>query len=210
MPSVTLKHLLKRQQSSTPAQTPPQSGNSPAIYAGAFWTNSSSKQQVAILGGNFSLPTFGGASGLAAYNLETGVLSPLPGSNVVGVVRTLLVNGDTLYVGGQFTIQGSNLNGFSIYDLAGGRWAYDGLQPLITSTGTVAVRSLSLSEARSDTLIVAGSFESAGSFPCRAVCALNVNSKQWTTLGNGLGGGQVSTLVLAGVRSNRHEASCCY
>jgi len=206
MPSVTLKHLFKRQQSSTPAQTPSQSGNSPAVYAGAFWTNSTSKQQMVILGGNFSLPTLGGASGLAAYNLETGVLSALPGSNVVGVVRTLLVNGDTLYVGGQFTIQGSNLNGFSIYDLVGGRWASDGLQPLVTSTGTVSVRSLTLPEARSDTLVVAGFFESAGSFPCRAICALNVNSKQWTSLGNGFGGGQVSTVVLAGVRSNRLEA----
>lgn len=209
MPSIKLKHLFKRQQSSTPTQTPSQSGNSPAVYAGAFWTNSSSGQQIVILGGNFSLPVFGGASGLAAYNIETGVLSPLPGSAVTGVVRALLVNGDTLYVGGQFTIQGSNLNGFAIYDLAGGLWAQDGLQPLLTSTGAVSVRSLSLSEARSDTLIVAGAFENAGSFPCKAICALNVNSKQWTTLGNGLGGGQVSTLVLAGVRSNCHEAPLC-
>ena len=210
MSSITLKHFFKRQQSSTPTQTPSQSGNSPAVYAGAFWTNSSSGQQIVILGGNFSLPVFGGASGLAAYNIETGVLSPLPGSAVIGVVRALFVNGDTLYVGGQFTIQGSNLNGFAVYNLAGGQWANDGLQPLVISTGTVSVRSLSLSEARSDTLIVAGLFESAGSFPCRAICALNVNSKQWTTLGNGLGGGQVSTLVLAGVRSGCHVVSLYY
>lgn len=210
IPSITLGHLFKRQQSSTPTQTPSQSGNSPAVHAGAFWTNSTSGQQIVILGGNFSLPVFGGASGLAAYNIETGVLSPLPGSVIIGVVRTLLVNGDTLYVGGQFTIQGSSLNGFAIYDLTGGLWAHDGLQPLVTSTGTVSVRSLSLSEARSDTLIVAGFFESAGSFPCRAICALDVNSKQWTTLGNGLGGGQVSTLVLAGVRPNCHEARSCH
>ena len=199
MPSAALRHLFKR-QSSTPTQTPTQSTNSPVIYAGAFWTNSSSKQQVVILGGNFSLPVFGGASGLAAYNIETGVLSPLPGSTIVGVVRALLVNGDTLYVGGEFTIQGSDLNGFAIYDLASGQWASDGLQPLMTSTGTVSVKSLRLSQARSDTLIVAGSFENAGSFPCKAICALNVNSKQWTTLGSGLGGGQITTLVLAGVR----------
>jgi len=204
MPSVTLMHLFRRQQSSTPAQTPPQSGNSPAVYAGAFWTNSSSKQQIVVLGGNFSLPALGGASGLAAYNIETGVLSALPGSTIAGVVRALLVRGDTLYVGGQFTIQGSNLNGFAIYNLAAGRWSNDGLQPLVTSTSTVVVRSLSLSEARSDTLIVAGAFENAGSFPCRAICALNINSKQWTTFGSGLGGGQVSTVVLAGVRSHRY------
>ena len=210
MPSVTLKHIFRRQQSSTPTQTPPQSGNSPAVYAGAFWTNSSSKQQIVILGGNFSLPALGGASGLAAYNIETGVLSALPGSGVDGVVRTLLVHGDTLYVGGQFTVQDSDVSGFTIYDLVGGRWAHDGLQPLTTSTGTVVVRSLSLSEARSDALIVAGSFDGAGSFPCRAICALNINSKQWTTLGSGLGGGQVSTVVLAGVRSNRYVALSRY
>jgi hypothetical protein len=199
MPSTVLKHLIKR-QSSNPTQTPTQPATSPVIYAGAFWTNSSSKQQMVILGGNFSLPVFSGASGLAAYNIETGVLSPLPGSTVVGVVRALLVNGDTLYVGGEFTIQGSNLNGFAIYDLAGGNWANDGLQSLVTSTGTVSVKSLSLSQARSDTLVVAGSFENAGSFPCKAICALDINSKQWTTLGSGLGGGQVTTLVLSGVR----------
>ena len=199
MPSAALKHLFKR-QSVTSTQTLTQSANSPVIYAGAFWTNSSSKQQMVILGGNFSLPVFGGASGLAAYNIETGVLSALPGSTVVGVVRALLVDGDTVYVGGEFTIQGSNLNGFAVYDLASGRWNNDGLQPLVTSTGTVSVKSLRLSQARSDTLIVAGSFENAGSFPCKAICALNINSNQWTTLGNGLGGGQVTTLVLAGVR----------
>jgi len=210
VPSVSLKHFFKRQQSSTPAQTPPQSGNSPAVYAGAFWTNSSSKQQLVIIGGNFSLPALGGASGLAAYNIETGILSALPESTIAGVVRALFVHGDTLYVGGQFTIQGSDPNGFAIYNLAAGRWANDGLQPLVTSTGTVAVRSLSLSETRSDTLIVAGSFENAGSFPCRAICALNVNSKQWTTLGSGLGGGQVSTVVLAGVRAYLYEPSVSY
>ena len=199
IPSAVLKQLFKR-QSSTPTQSTTQPANSPVIYAGAFWTNSSSKQQMVILGGNFSLPVFGGASGLAAYNIETGVLSALPGSNVVGFVRTLLVNGDTLYVGGEFTIQGSSLSGFAIYDLANRKWANDGLQPLVASAGTVSVKSLRLSQARSDTLIVAGSFENAGSFPCKAICALNVNSKQWTTLGSGLGGGQVATLVLAGVR----------
>jgi len=210
IPSVTLKRLFKRQQSPTPTQAPPQSGNSPAVHAGAFWTNSSSGQQIVILGGNFSLPVLGGASGLAAYNIETGVLSALPGSAVFGVVRTLLVRGDTLYIGGQFTIRGSDANGFAIYDLAGGRWAHEGLQPLVTSTGTVAVRSLSLSEAKSDTLIVGGAFEGAGSFPCRAICGLNINSKQWTALGNGLGGGQVSKVVLVGVRSNYYVASLSY
>lgn len=205
MPSVALKHLFKR-QSSTPTQTLTQPSNSPAIYAGAFWTNSSSKQQMVILGGNFSLPAFGGASGLAAYNIETGALSPLPGSSVVGVVRALLVNGDTLYVGGEFTIQGSNLNGFAIYNLVGGQWANNGLQPLVASTGTVSVESLRLSQSRSNTLIVAGSFDNAGSFPCKAVCALDINSTQWTTLGNGLGGGQVTTLVLSGVCPDRFEA----
>ena len=204
VPSITLGHIFRRQQSSSPTQTPPQSGNSPAVYAGAFWTNSSSKHQMVILGGNFSLPALGSASGLAAYNIDNGVLSALPGSAVVGVIRALLVNGDTLYVGGEFTIQGSDFNGFAIYDLAGGQWANGGLQPLVTSSGTVAVRSLSLSEARSDTLIVAGSFEGAGSFPCKTICALNINSKQWTTLGNGLGGGQVSNMVLAGVRPSRY------
>ena len=204
MPSVTLKHFLKRQQPSTPTQTPTQSGHSPAVFAGSFWTNSSSGKQMVILGGNFSLPVLGGASGLAAYNIDTGVLSALPGSAVVGVVRALFVHGDTLFVGGQFTIQGSDLSGFAIYDLAGSQWANNGFQPLVTSTGTVDVRSLSISEARSNALIVAGSFENAGSFPCKAICALDINSKQWTTLGNGLDGGQVSSFVFAGVCQNCH------
>ena len=204
MSFITLKNLFKR-QSSTPTQTPTQS-TSPAIYAGAFWTNSSSKQQTVILGGNFSLPTFGGASGLATYNIEAGTLSALPGSTFVGVARALLVNGDTLYVGGEFTIPNSNLNGFAIYDLAGEKWVNDGLQPLVTSSGTVSVKSLRLSQAKSDTLIVAGSFENAGSLSCKTICSLDITSKQWNTLGSGLGGGQITTVVLAGVRGSCYKA----
>ncbi|KAI0356179.1 hypothetical protein OH77DRAFT_1536521 [Trametes cingulata] len=194
IPSFNVLSVFKRQTTTTLAPLPnPAPAPAPAVLAGAFWTNSSSSKELVIIGGNFSYtsPSSGAqAQNVAIYDDE----SRTPN----GTVRSLLVRGDSLFVGGEFTVAGIEGSGFAIYDLANQRWDSAGLQPLqATSGASVTVRSITASPASDNVVIVAGSFAQAGSSPCRAICSLDTTSKQWTALGNGIQG-DVSAVVNAG------------
>ena len=193
--------LVTRQSSTTLAPLPSlPPAPAPAVLAGVFWTNTTNTQQVAIIGGNFTF-TNGGTefSGLAVYNPSTGALSPLRGQGINGTVRSLLVQDNLLFVGGQFTISGTDVASFAIYDLLQNTWVTSGVPALQgTSGASVVVRSLSASTAKSNTVIVAGSFALAGSLPCRAICSWDVSGKQWKPLGNGIEG-DVASVAYAGV-----------
>ncbi|KAK7057316.1 SH3 domain-containing protein [Favolaschia claudopus] len=171
----------------------------PAVLAGAFWTNHSA--EVAVIGGNFSfLPSGASAEsqGVALYDPKTGASLGLNGAQINGTVRALLVERDTLYVGGEFTITGMNANGFAIYDLAKQQWDTETIQALQGAAGApVVVRSITVSSSKANTVIVAGSFSQAGSLPCQAVCTLDLNSKQWNALGSGIRG-EISSVAYAG------------
>ncbi|KAI3615164.1 cellular morphogenesis protein [Moniliophthora roreri] len=196
--------FAKRQSSTSLSPLPaPLPAPAPAVLAGAFWTNSSSSAEVAIIGGNFTfLPSsssFGSqrSQGLAIYDQDS-ALRALPGSQINGTVRSLYVEDNFLYVGGEFTIPEFNANGFAIYNLQVQQWEMSGIQMLQAAAGsTVSVRSISSSSARPNTIIVAGSFAQAGSLRCQAICLLDTSSKQWNTLGNGIQG-EVSTVIYAG------------
>ncbi|KAJ3999992.1 cortical protein marker for cell polarity-domain-containing protein [Lentinula boryana] len=204
---VRLSHLfLKRQTSSSSlASLPdPVPAVAPAVLAGAFWTNSTSNDEVAVIGGNFSfLPSgssFGSAqaANLGIYDQARATISALQGNQINGTVRSLLVDGDTLYVGGQFTISGLNVNGFAIYDLAKQQWDVSGVQALQPSSGSsVIVRSITTSTSKANTVIVAGTFAQAGSLTCQAICSLDTASNQWNSLGSGING-EVSSVTYAG------------
>ncbi|KAJ7901690.1 cortical protein marker for cell polarity-domain-containing protein [Mycena olivaceomarginata] len=150
--------------------------------------------RVAVIGGNFSFFPSGSsteAQGVALYDPKTATSTGLKGTQVNGTVRTLLVEGDLLYVGGEFTIAGIGANGFAIYDLAKQQWDTDTIQPLQGSSGaTVVVRSITVSSSKANTII-------AGSLPCQAVCSLDVNSKQWNALGSGIQG-EIASVAYAG------------
>ncbi|KAJ7188405.1 cortical protein marker for cell polarity-domain-containing protein [Mycena filopes] len=206
--SRTLPSLFTRQStSSTLAPLPPSlPAPAPAVLAGAFWTNSSSSVQVAVVGGNFSFfpstATSTEAQGVALYDPDTATSTALKGAQVNGTVRALLVVGDVLYVGGEFTISGMNANGFAVYNLAAQQWDTTTIQPLQGSSGaTVVVRSITASSAKPDTIIIAGSFAQAGSLRCQAVCSLDVNSKQWNALGSGIQG-DVASVAYAGTNED--------
>lgn len=202
---VRMFHLWSRQTTTTLSPLPePIPAPSPAVLAGAFWTNNTSSQEVAIIGGNFSFLPTGSAFGstetqaVAIYNQDFATLSALTGSQINGTVRTLLVQGDTLYVGGQFSITGINANGFAAYDLSAQQWL-SGVQALQPSSGSnVVVRSISQSTSKTNTIIVAGSFAQAGSLRCQSICSLDTSSNQWNTLGNGIQG-DVASVAYAGV-----------
>lgn len=126
----TVNHWLPRRlvtifpRQSTPATLPAAPlAPAPAVLAGTFWTNTSSSHEVIVVGGNFS---FSGPSGLAQnvalYDSTSKALTPISGSQVNGIARTLAVVGSQLFVGGQFTIQGLQTNGFAAYDLVKQAW----------------------------------------------------------------------------------------
>ncbi|PCH43711.1 hypothetical protein WOLCODRAFT_153770 [Wolfiporia cocos MD-104 SS10] len=194
------RRMFKRASTTTLTPLPAApAATAPAILAGAFWTNSSSSQQVFIIGGNFSFTSTGSTyQNVAIYDNSTGSLKPLQGSQVNGTVRSLLVQGDILYIGGEFTLQGTNANGFAVYDLANQNWDMSGVSPLGPSSGSsVVVRSVTASPSQSDILIVAGSFAQAGSTDCRSICSYNMNSELWSALGNGIQG-DVASVDYAG------------
>jgi methanogenic corrinoid protein MtbC1 len=196
--------IFTRQTSTTLAPLPASlPAPAPAVLAGAFWTNRSSSAEVAVIGGNFSFFSSTASSiesqGVALYNPDTATSSALKGAQVNGTVRALLVVGDLLYVGGQFTIAGMNANGFAIYDLSAQQWDTSTIQPLQGNAGaTVVVRSITVSSSEPNTIIIAGSFSQAGSLRCQAVCSLDANSKQWNALGSGIQG-EIASVAYAGV-----------
>ena len=198
---VTLPRLFVRQSSTTLVPLPPPPpAPAPAVLAGTFWTNTSNSEQVAIIGGNFTFTSGNTVSaGVAIYHPSTSALTPLQGQAINGTVRALLVQGTSLFIGGEFTVPSTGIANFAIYDLVRNTWASSGLPTLQRASGASAVvRSISASTAKANTVIVAGSFEQAGSLQCRAICSWDIVGKQWNVLGNGIQG-DIASVAYAGV-----------
>lgn len=189
--------LFPRQQTSSLTLPPSPPTPAPAVLAGAFWSNVSSSKEVAIIGGNF---TFVSASGtvsqaVAIYDPSSSTINALPGSQVYGVVRALLVDSEQrLYVGGEFNL--SSANGFAVYDLGTQEWLTS-IQPLQAASGTPIVRSISNSAYKPNAVIIAGSFSQVGTVTCQAICLLDTQLNQWSVLGGGIQG-DISSVSYAG------------
>lgn len=198
----SLHQVFGRQSNAALPALPPVSA--PAVLAGVFWTNSTSSTEIAIFGGNFTHDMGSGiiVSGVLLYDLESNSTSGLTGPQVNGVVHTFLLDGNRLYVGGQFTIPDTNANGFAIYDLTKQQWDLDSLQPLqVSGSESVIVRSVTKSSSQPNKIVVAGTFAKAGSLTCEAVCVYDTSDSQWNAPGAGISG-QVSAVAYAGVSSN--------
>ena len=164
-----------------------------------FWTNSSSSKEVAIIGGNFSFSDGSSSSqAIAIYDPESTTISALQGGQIDGTVRALLVDGDTLYIGGDFTLSDTDINGFAIYDLAAQSFHTKGQSPQSSSGSSGSVRSITKSSSKDNTIIAAGSFAKMGSLTCAGICMLDTESKQWNALGNGIQG-EVASVAYGGV-----------
>jgi hypothetical protein len=193
--------LFARQSASLPPLPPFTPVPAPAVLAGVFWTNSSSSKEVAIIGGNFSFPSSGSSEsqGVAIYDQASATISPLRGSQLNGTVRALFVQNNLLFIGGEFTLEGTNVNGLAIYDLSGQQWDVSNLQPLQAASGSsVVVRSITASASTTNIVIVAGSFVKGGSLSCQSICSWDTSSNQWNTLGSGIQG-EVAAVTYAGV-----------
>ncbi|KAI0314914.1 cortical protein marker for cell polarity-domain-containing protein [Amylostereum chailletii] len=198
---VGVRHLFKRQTStsSLAALPAPPAAPAPAVLAGAFWTNTSTSVELTVLGGNFSFASGGTEStAVAFYDPSSGTVSALQGAQPNGTVRALLVQGTRLFVGGEFTLPQTSANGFAVYDLIGRKWETDGVQALQANAGaSVVVRSITASDAKDGSVVVAGSFAQAGSVACQGICLLDAVTKQWSALGDGIQG-EVASVDYAG------------
>lgn len=184
----------------------------PAVLAGAFWTNSSSSVEVAIIGGNFSFvvsESSTASEAIALYDPTTATIQSLQGSQINGTVRSLLIDGNLLYVGGEFTIPGTDTNGLAIFDLSKETW--DTSVPALrgSSNSPVIVRSVSKSSSNENTIIVAGTFSHAGALRCQSICAYDTSTRQWNILGSGIQG-EVASTAFGGVRRNCSISYCLY
>ncbi len=180
--------VLPRQSSPTPPDlTVPFPAIAPAVLAGVFWTNSSSNHQNFVLGGNFTFVGSSGNrySGVGIYDVHTQFMTGLQGDSINGVVYALLVQHDTLFVGGNFTVGGTPA--LAIYDLKSKKWN-SLTQALKADSGSPYVRSISTPPTGANTVIVAGTLTGAGSTSCNAVCSWDMNHQQWSTLGSGISG----------------------
>jgi hypothetical protein len=193
--------LLERQSGTSLASLPPDPpAPAPAVLAGTFWINATNSKQVAIIGGNFSFANGNALSaGIAVYNPSTATLTALQGPAISGIVRAVLLQDTLLFVGGEFTIPGTSVANFGIYDLVHNTWLSSTVPALQNSNGaSVVVRSLTASAAKTKTVIVAGSFAQAGSLQCHAICEWDVETNQWNALGDGIQG-DIASVAYAGV-----------
>ncbi|KAF6760017.1 cortical protein marker for cell polarity-domain-containing protein [Ephemerocybe angulata] len=162
-------------------------------------------KELTIVGGNFSFVASGASSlsqAIAIYDPTSGSLRGLSGTQLSGTVRAILRDNNKLYVGGEFTMADTNVNGLAIYDLSTQQWDISGLQPLQAAAGAApVVRSITKATAGSGNIVVAGSFTQAGSLRCAGVCMLDATSKQWNTLGGGIQG-EVASIVYAAEGQN--------
>ena len=167
------------------------------ILASAFWQRDDGSF-VNILGGNFT--TTSGIRNLAFYDDSTKAASAFPAQTAssinrqsLSVIRSLLVDSDMLYIGGD--------GGFEAYDLKKASWVGNAA-PLLPGSGQVL--SVTSIDHRPDStqLIVTGSFASAGSLPCQNVCLWDSSGMRWSPLSAGLGG-QISAIDFAGSKANQ-------
>ena len=71
----------------------------------------------------------------------------------------------------------------------------------VASSGRVVVLSITTMASQPNTVVVAGTFTSAGSTQCQGICALNSVDQanpSWSALGTDMQG-EVSTIIYAGV-----------
>jgi len=107
-------------------------------------------------------------------------ISGLSGVDNTSTFVALHIHKTILYAGGSISGQVGqvNVSGLVLYDLGNGTMA--GVQPsgLRLKDSSPVVYSIS-TRPNSDSVFVAGSFDSAGSFACPALCVYDVNSNQW-------------------------------
>lgn len=184
--------LVKRVDAMNPTSLASSGANE--VLASAFWERDDGVT-LTIVGGNFT--TNSGITNLGVYDPNANALQAFPpvptadenNSEQLSVIRALFVEGDTLYAGGD--------GGLETYDLKAGKWN-DNFAALQARNGSLLSVTSINHRPDSNTIIVSGNFDQAGSLPCESICSWDSVGLRWVPMGSGIQGA-VSALDFAGV-----------
>lgn len=167
-------------------------GGDNIINSGTFANSSFS-----ILGGHFTAE----ANNSTYHNLimiNDGVVTGLPNGTIdqSSVFHHLYVDNNILYAGGAITgsPNSNEISGIIFYDLSAN--AYSSNQPPGVSGGDSTVTSIQV-RPNTNQLIVAGSFEQAGSLSCNSFCIYDLSANRWLSPSPGMSG-TVSSMQFIG------------
>jgi hypothetical protein len=150
------------------------------------------------VGGSFSRAGAVAVNNIARWSSTTHQWYALAGG-VAGQVYSIIANGSSIYVGGSFNdLNGQSAWSLGKWDTATNTWSLVGGTPGLESGGTFVGVVQAMALDGSGNLIVAGSFDHAGSVP--AINIARWSGSAWTALGNGLGlaGQVVLSLAVSG------------
>lgn len=151
---------------------------------------------ITVLGGHFSATASNGSTinNLIFLNSTGTITGVESGLNPDSVFLAVATQASTLFAGGTVAGQVNNqpVNGLIMYDLVAANYADP--QPPALGGRNVAVNAIT-TRPNSDEVYVGGSFETAGSLGCPAVCTFA--SRRWNQPGTNLGG-SVATFVWQG------------
>lgn len=163
--------------------------NVSGVVTGLFYE--SNKHNVTILGGHFSAT---GSNGSSINNLvfingsnSNSVSGVGPSLSNDSTVLALAIQGDTLYAGGSLTgtVNNAPVQGLISYNLDNS--AFNTQPPSLSGGNSVAVNTITVMPSSSD-IFVGGSFDSAGSLSCPAICVFSTTTSQWSRPGGNLEG----------------------
>ena len=168
--------------------------NTTGAVTGLFYN--SGNTNITVLGGHFTATASNGSTlnNLIFLN-STGTITGVDsGLDTESVFLSLATQDSVLYAGGTITgkINNADVNGLILYDLVQANYAFP--QPPPLEGDNVAVNAIT-TRPNSRQVYVGGSFDSAGSLPCPAVCVFE--NQQWSQPGSELGG-SVSTFAWQG------------
>ncbi|KAH8893791.1 hypothetical protein GQ53DRAFT_644570 [Thozetella sp. PMI_491] len=157
------------------------SGAVDGVTTGVFDLNNG--RNITILGGHFTANATNGGSVnnllfIDGANTVTGLGTELVANSTF---VALAVQGDSLFAGGNVTgtVNGAKVTGLVSYNLATGQY---NAQPPALSGAAGTVSAIAVRPSTQD-VYVGGSFQSAGSLGCPAVCFFSTATRQWNQPG---------------------------
>ncbi|KAH8815057.1 cortical protein marker for cell polarity-domain-containing protein [Xylogone sp. PMI_703] len=165
------------------------SQNVSGVVTGLFYENGN--HNITILGGHFTATASNGSQinnlvfiDGADSNSVTGIGPSLSNDSTI---LAMAIQGDTLYAGGTLTgsVNNARVQGLISFNLQNS--AFNTQPPALSGNNDISVNTISVRPGSSD-IYVGGSFTSAGSLSCPAICVFGSSSSQWSRPGSSLGG----------------------